>query len=196
MGMGTTPKIEKPGYILVAVKLPEPEQPELIPVSVQVPVMVLFFAVPCRLSVFPLGFPDLTISWKAPVTLPLKFPLRAKEADSVSSETKQGVWVVKLRLVTLTELPLICVKVVVKAKACELFELFKVAVQLPLMLLELLELLLPHPPRTIVSPSRATIAPLYICDCSLSDVFSGSSCCFLSCDESGITGMLGCAAGL
>lgn len=104
-------------YILVAVKLPEPVQPELIPVSVQVPVMVLFFTLPCRFKVLPLGFPDLIMSWKVPMTLPSKFPPRTKAAVSVSSETKQGVWVVKLRFVTLTELPLICVKLVVKAKA-------------------------------------------------------------------------------
>jgi hypothetical protein len=52
----------KVGYIFVAVKLPEPVHPELIPSSVHVPVMVLFVTVPCKVNVSPLGLPDLTVS--------------------------------------------------------------------------------------------------------------------------------------
>ena len=44
----------KVGYIFVAVKLPEPVHPELIPTSVHVPVMVLFVTVPCNVNVSPL----------------------------------------------------------------------------------------------------------------------------------------------
>lgn len=49
-------------YILFTTKLPEPEHPELIPTSVQVPVMMLFCTVPCRVRVLPPGFPDLIVS--------------------------------------------------------------------------------------------------------------------------------------
>ena len=55
-------KVEKSCYIFVAVKLPEPVHPELIPTSVHVPVMVLFVTVPCRVKVSPLGLPDWTVS--------------------------------------------------------------------------------------------------------------------------------------
>ena len=46
-------------YILVIVNVPFPVQPPL-PVSVQVPEMVLPLAVPDRASVLPEGFPDCT----------------------------------------------------------------------------------------------------------------------------------------
>jgi hypothetical protein len=63
MGMGFRSEDREFGYIRVAAKLPEPEHPEFTPTSVQVPVMLLlFFAVPCNVSVSPLGVPDLTMS--------------------------------------------------------------------------------------------------------------------------------------
>lgn len=49
-------------YIFVTTKLPEPEHPELIPTSVQVPVIVLLFTAPFSVKVSPLGLPDLTVS--------------------------------------------------------------------------------------------------------------------------------------
>ena len=62
MGMGFRSEDRERRYIFVTTKLPEPEHPELIPTSVHLPVMVLLFAVPCRVKVSPLGLPDLTVS--------------------------------------------------------------------------------------------------------------------------------------
>jgi hypothetical protein len=62
MGMGFRSEDREFSYIFVTTKLPEPEHPELSPTSVQLPVMVLFFTVPCRAKVLPLGLPDLTVS--------------------------------------------------------------------------------------------------------------------------------------
>jgi hypothetical protein len=42
---------ECPAHILFIVKVPEPEQPEVSPVRVHVPVTVLLLIVPCMVSV-------------------------------------------------------------------------------------------------------------------------------------------------
>ena len=81
--------------------VPVPVQPE--PCSVQVPEIVLPFAVPDRVSVLPAGVPDNTVNWNWPVTLPLKFPVRANEPLSVPPDTKQGEFVVKVKWLTLSE---------------------------------------------------------------------------------------------
>jgi hypothetical protein len=62
MGMGLHSEDREFGYIRVTTKLPEPEHPELTPTSVHLPVMVLFFVVPCRVNVSPLGLPDFMVS--------------------------------------------------------------------------------------------------------------------------------------
>ena len=84
------------------VNVPLPVQLPL-PVNVHVPEMVLPFAVPESASVLPAGDPDCTVKPNFPVTIPLKFPLRMKEPLSVSSDTKHGELVVKLKLETLSE---------------------------------------------------------------------------------------------
>jgi hypothetical protein len=54
-------------YIFVMVKLPDPVQPPL-PVNDQVPEIVLPFAVPESVSVFPEGEPESTLKPKLPFT--------------------------------------------------------------------------------------------------------------------------------
>src|ERR1700693_2545013 len=86
-------------------------------------------------------------SWNAPVAFPLKFPLRMNEPVSDPPEAKHGVAVVKLRFVTLTTVPLFCIREVVNANTGAPFESDNPAVQFPLTLFELPELLEfpPHP---------------------------------------------------
>jgi hypothetical protein len=45
-------------YIFVIVKFPDPVHPDVTPVRVHVPEIVLFFTVPWRVSTLPLGVPD------------------------------------------------------------------------------------------------------------------------------------------
>jgi hypothetical protein len=98
------------------VKFPFPLHP-VKPVSIQVPEMVLPFTVPWSVStllVAPGNIVVMVIS-KVPVTLPLKLPIKPKVAVSVVwSEAKHDPADVKVKLVTLTELPLPWVKVVEK----------------------------------------------------------------------------------
>ena len=83
-----------------------------------------------------LGDADSTLSWNWPVTLPLKFPPKAKDPLSVSPDTKQELEEI-VRLVTLSVPSLFSVIEVVKVNACDPSELFvSAAVQLPVMLLE------------------------------------------------------------
>jgi len=49
-------------YILVSVKFPDPVHPGVNPVNVHVPVIALWFTVPCRVSVFPLGVADVMVN--------------------------------------------------------------------------------------------------------------------------------------
>ena len=101
-------KIARPrSYILFNVKFPDPVHPEVTPVNVHVPVIVLLFTEPFRTSVLPGGVPDVMVNWKLPVILPLKFPLRTKDPVCDPPEVKHGVDVVKLRFVPVTVLPLL-----------------------------------------------------------------------------------------
>jgi hypothetical protein len=144
-------------YIFVAVKLPFPLQPDT-PVRVQVPEIVLLFTVPCRVStllVWGAGSIVEIVVPNVPVIFPLKFPVKVNVPVSLVCEAKQDEVVEKVRFVTLTEVPLLWVKDVVKAKAGDPSGFVKVAVQLPLMLAELLDPP-PHPPS--ISPSATSIA--------------------------------------
>lgn len=89
-------------YIFVIVKLPLPLQP-VPPTSVHVPEIVFPFAVLVRVSVLPLGFPDVTVNWNVPSTLPLKSPLKMKEPASVSPDTKHGEFDLNWKLVTTSD---------------------------------------------------------------------------------------------
>jgi hypothetical protein len=42
-------------------KVPDPVQPDVTPLKDHAPATALFFAVPCRVRVFPLGVPDCTV---------------------------------------------------------------------------------------------------------------------------------------
>jgi hypothetical protein len=151
-------------YIFVMVKLPEPVQPEVTPLNTQVPLTALLLTCPWSVRVLPLGLPDCTVICSAPVTLPLKFPASANPPVAVCPEAKHGDDVVKLKLVTLSELPLDCVNVVPKAKTGEeLPELISEAVQLPLTLPPLLEEFPPpQPPRIRTAPKSAFIPGCFI----------------------------------
>src|SRR5262249_27914255 len=134
------------------VKVPFPVQPPL-PVKVQVPEMVLPFAVPSSASVLPDGSPDCTFIPKVPFTFPLKLPLSVKEPVSVSPETKQGEFVVNLKLVTLSVPSLFSCNEVPNAKTVALPPLTSVAFQVPL-ILDVFELLEPQP--ASASPIKST----------------------------------------
>ena len=141
-------------------KFPEPWQP-VPPVRVHVPLIVLPFAVPVRVSTLLLGEVDTTLNWNWPVRLPLKFPPKAKDPLSVSPDTKQELEEI-VRLVTLSVPSLFSVIEVVKVNACDPSELFvSTAVQLPLMLLEF-ELLEPHPMSTRAAASNNATASFFI----------------------------------
>jgi hypothetical protein len=116
------------------VKLPPPVHPELIPVSVHVPVIVLLFTFPVNVKVLPLGDPERMVNPKRPLTLPLKSPLRENDPVCVSPETKHGDDVVNVKLVMLKPLAAIWLKVVLNAKAGVPSVLVSVATQLPLIL--------------------------------------------------------------
>ena len=60
---------------MVIVKLPEPVHPDVTPVNVQVPAIVLLVTVPFMVSTFPLGDADCTVSSNAPVVTPLVLPV-------------------------------------------------------------------------------------------------------------------------
>jgi len=130
-------------YIFVIVKLPEPVQP-VPPVRVHVPVIVLPFTVPDRASVLPAGVTDCTVIPNLPATFPLKFPLRVNEPVSVSPETKQVEFVVKLKLVIFSESSLFTASAVPKLKTVALLVSVSVAFHVPFMLAGL-ELFEPQP---------------------------------------------------
>jgi len=88
----------------------------------------------------------------------LKFPLKTNDPVSVPPDEKQGVEVVKLRFVTVTAVPLLWFSNVVKPNAGDPSGLVSVAVQLPLMVFELLEL--PPPHATSVRPTTRSTAIL------------------------------------
>jgi hypothetical protein len=160
-------------YIFVIVKVPFPVHPDVTPVKVHVPEIVLLFTLPCRTSVLPLGVPDVMVNWKTPVIFPLKFPLRANDPVWDPPEVKQAFDVVKLRLVPVTvSVPLLCVRDVVNPKAGVPSVFVSVAVQLPATVFELLEFPPPHAAstrpraRTIAIPNCFMATPpkyLYLC---------------------------------
>src|SRR5207302_10531724 len=99
--------------------------------------MVFPLAFPVRVRILPLAVPvDVTIIQNLPVTLPLKFPLRANVPVSVSPEAKHDEFDEKVNLLTLTVPSLFSMIEVVKLKFCEPV---RVAVQFPLMLAGLFE---------------------------------------------------------
>ncbi len=95
------------------VNIPCPLHPP--PVRVQSPEMVFPVTFPfVKLRTLPLVLPVMVIP-NVPMTLPLELPLRVNEPVSVVvSEAKQGAVDVNMKLLTLTVLPLPCVKVVEK----------------------------------------------------------------------------------
>ena len=142
-------------------KVPEPVQP-LLPVRVQVPVMVLPFAiVPLSFKVLPDGDPDFTVIPKLPLTWPLKFPPSVNEPLSVSPEPKHGELVVKLKLLTLTDPSLFTANDVPNAKLVVLLLPISVAFQFPLILVGL-ALFEPHPTRAKPAISKAKTANCFM----------------------------------
>jgi hypothetical protein len=136
----------------VKVKVPVPVHPDVIPLKFQLPVIVLSLTVPVMVSVFPGGVPEVMVNWKAPVTAPLKFPLRTNDPVCVPPEVKQGVAVEKTRFVPVTAVPLFCISEVVKVRFSDPVS---VAVQLPVTVAALLEL---PPHAASIMPSARTIA--------------------------------------
>jgi len=127
------------------VKVPDPVQPAPVPLSVQLPVIELLVSVPWSVSWFiPLEFddPDWMDIWKLPVVTPPVLPVTVKVPDATAPESKQDWDVVKLRLVTVTVLPL-WVRVTLKERSCVPLS---VADQFPLMVLLLL---LESPPQAV-----------------------------------------------
>lgn len=109
-------------------------QPAPVPLSVQLPEIELLVRVPARFRVlvpFALEAPVWMVIWKVPVVTPPVVPARVKVPLAVAPASKHDCEVVKLRLVTLTALPL-WVRVAVKLISCVPV---RVAVQLPLMVL-------------------------------------------------------------
>ena len=93
-------------------KVPWPLHPP--PDRIQLPEIVLPVTVPVRLSSFLLVVPVMVIP-NVPCTLPLKLPAKPNDPVSVvCSEAKHGAFDVKVNWVTLSPLPLPCVKVVEK----------------------------------------------------------------------------------
>ncbi len=130
------------------VKFPEPVQPDCRPVRFQVPEMVLeFITVPFSVNTFvgPMGAEEIDVMAKRnpPDTTPFVVPLSVRAPEAVPPFAKQGDEVLKFTLLTLTVSLLFCDRVVVKPKAAAPFELARLAVQFPLMLLELF-ILPPH----------------------------------------------------
>src|SRR5215475_1825287 len=148
-------------YIRVMVKLPFPVQPGL-PARIHVPDIVLPLIVPVRVRVFPPGDPDRTLMPNWPETLPLKSPVSANVPLSVSSETKQFEFVVKRKLLMVTDplFPVAC-SAVEKANIWVPLVSVSVAVQLPLMLPDCL-LLEPQPARVSPNPKLRTTASDFI----------------------------------
>jgi hypothetical protein len=81
-----------------------------------VPVIVFPLIFPASVNRLPLGVPDFTTIPNVPVTLPLKFPLRAKVPLSVSPDPKHDSFVEKLNLLMLSVPSLFSTIEVVKAK--------------------------------------------------------------------------------
>jgi hypothetical protein len=139
------------------VKVPEPVQPAE-PVRDQFPVILFPFTVPVSVSVLPLGDPDTTLKPNWPVTLPLKFPLKANDPLSVSPDTKHGCpFDEKLNWLTLKVPSLFTTSDVAKLK----FVLERAAVQVPLMFPRV-ELFEPHPTRVKTTATNNATAGFFI----------------------------------
>ena len=145
-------------------KVPDPVQPEVTPVKFQLPLMVLSFTIPCvRVSVLPLGVPDVMVNWKVPVIFPLTLPLRTNDPVSDPPEVKQGVDGLNVRLLPVTvAVPLLCVKDVVNAKAGVPSLLVNVADQFPATLLATPELAPEHPASISATARRIAIPNCFI----------------------------------
>jgi hypothetical protein len=100
-------------------KVPFPLHPDR-PVALQVPEIELPFTVPVRVRTLfvPPGNVVVMVIPNTPITLPLEFPLRLNEPVSeywfAEYDSKQGPGNVKLKLVTVSALPLPWVNVVEK----------------------------------------------------------------------------------
>ncbi len=121
----------------VMVNVPDPVQPPPVPLSVQLPEIEVLESVPASVSwfvPFVLPVPDWIVIWNVPVVTPPEVPARVKAPVAAAPVLKHDCEVVKLRLVTLTALPL-SARVAVKPMSCVPVS---VAVQFPLIaLLEL-----------------------------------------------------------
>jgi len=140
------------------VKFPEPVHPAPVPVSVHVPeTVLLLFAVPCNDSLllpFEPVAPDCTVSVNAPMTVPLKLPLKLKPPVSVDPEPKHGELVVNLKFVTVSSPVPIEVSTVVKPNTALPFTSSNVALQFPLIELLGFELEFPQAPSTNATASN------------------------------------------
>lgn len=127
------------------VKVPELAHPAVVPLSDQLPVMVLLLSVPEKLSeLLPLvPEPDVIVIARLPEVVPV-VEVSVKVPLTVAVELKQDVGVVKVRLLPVT-LPLLSLlRVTVKPMLGEtLLELISDAVQFPFSALEVV--LEPHP---------------------------------------------------
>jgi hypothetical protein len=142
-------------------KLPEPVQP-VPPVKVHVPEIVLPFADPERTSVLPDGDPDWTLNPNLPVTFPLKFPLSVNDPLSFSSVTKQGEFVLMLKLEMVNDPSPFTIKEVPKVKTVVLLVSSSVAFHVPLTLAGFELLFAPHPTNVRPIISNATVASCFI----------------------------------
>jgi len=138
-------------------KVPFPLHP-VTPVSVQVPEIWFPFTVPLRVRTLFVAAGNIVmiVISNVPVTLPL-FPLKPKvPVSEVWPEEKQGLVVVKVKLVKVSAVPLLCVKVVAKVKADDPSVLFRLAFHEPLML-PVPGLLLPQPDIVRASANSAIV---------------------------------------
>jgi hypothetical protein len=151
--------------LLVIVKFPDPLHPDVTPVNVHDPVIVLLLSVPVMVSTLPLGLEDCTVNSKLPAVTPLVLPLNIKPPVSDEMDTKQGVAVVKVRLVPVIVVPLLSFKLVVNENAAVPSVLVRAALQFPL---TLVVLPLPHANKTNNSEQSTAIAT-----CRISNSFAG-----------------------
>jgi hypothetical protein len=132
----------------------------VVPVRVHVPETVPPFTVPFMVRVLLFGLPDVKLSPKLPVTVPLKFPLSTNDPVSLVT-VKEHASEVKLKLLTVTDDPLpVAVKVVPKAKTGVPFASVRAAVQLPLISPEWLPE--PQPASINAANIRIAIATFFI----------------------------------
>ena len=118
-------------------------------------------------STLPLGFEDCTVNSKLPEVTPPVLPLNIRPPVSDEMDTKQGVAVVKVKLVPVIVVPLLSFKVVVNENAAVPSVLVRLALQFPL---TLFELPLPHASKTNNSGQSTAIAK-----CRIPDSFGGKN---------------------